>query len=221
MLRQFLEQDTVEELLRDVLYDALKEFNEKVNPFFAEWGLAGILKKLPGFGMVARSMENVRAEFDKRLDPEIRKFLQGFSRRALRKMADTAVTKSDDAKFVALRRAFAAWVYEQPIKDFAGTLDDQGTSLVRTIAFEITRHTLGLESVRARRKQVVKELLAEHGDQTVGEVLHGYGATARPDFESLATATWPAVRAILESPGVRSYVGALVREFYEEERARA
>jgi hypothetical protein len=221
VLRQFLEQDAVEELLRDVLYDALKEFNEKVNPFFADWGLAGLLKKLPGFGVVARSMENVRAEFDKRLDPEIRKFLQGFSRRALRKMADTAVSKSDDAKFVALRRAFAAWVYEQPLRDFVSAnhgagADDHG-SLVRTIAFEITHHTLALESVRTRRHKAVAELLREHGDQTVGEVLQKYGATARPDFEAIAAATWPQVRAILESPGVRAHIATVVGEFFAEE----
>lgn len=220
VLRQFLEQDAVEELLRDVLYDALKEFNEKVNPFFAEWGLAGIVKKIPGFGMVARSMENVRGEFDRRLDPEIRKFLQGFSRRALRKMADAAVTKSDDAKFVALRRAFAAWVYEQPLRDFATTVDDQGSSLARAIVFDVVRHTLGLESVRARRRKAVAAILSEHGDQTLGEVLHKYGATARPDFDAIAAATWPQARAIVESAGVQSHVAALVRAFFEEEKAR-
>lgn len=220
VLRQFLEQDAVEELLRDVLYDAIKEFNEKVNPFFAEWGLAGLVRKLPGLRLVARSMDNVRAEFDRRLDPEIRKFLQGFSRRALRKLADTAVGKSDDPKFVALRRTFVAWAYEQPLRDFAGLADDEGAARVRAIAFEIAEHVLALEPVRARRQEAVSGLLAEYGDRTLGEALRGCGVTARPDFDALAAATWPQARAILESPASRAYMGEIVREFFAEEQAR-
>lgn len=218
LVRQLAEQEAIEELLRDTLHDALKEFNEKVNPFFADWGLAGLLKKLPGFGAVSRSMENVRGEFDKRLEPEIRKFLQGFSRRALRKMADTVVARQGDAKSVALRRALAAWLWEQPVREIAGATAEDRAKLQLEIAFDVVEHAALLEAVRARRRAAIADFLREHESETVGEILAALGATERPDFDALAEAAWPAVKAIAESPAVQEHVAALVREFFREER---
>lgn len=218
LIRQLCEQEAVEELLRDTLYDGIKEFNEKVNPFFADWGLAGLLKKMPGFGLVSRSMENVRAEFDKRLDPEIRKFLQGFSRRALRKMADTIVQRKGDAKSVALRRALLTWLWDQPVNELAGGGDDERARLSREIAFDIVEHSSALETMRERRRKAIADFLRDHGGRTVGEVLHEMGATERPDFDAAAHATWPVVKSILESPAVRDRIAAVVEEFFSEER---
>jgi hypothetical protein len=217
LLRQLLEQEEVEAILRDILYDALKEFNEKVNPFFADWGLAGILKKVPGLGLVSRSMENVRGEFDKRLDPEIRKFLQGFSRRALRKLADSAVQERDTGKSVALRRAIAAWLYEQQVKDLAGKPDPERAKLTREITFEIIEHSASLDAVRTRRKHAIAELLREFGGRTLGEVISSVGMTERPDFDAAARATWPAVKAIVESPAVKDRIASMFDEFYAQD----
>lgn len=217
LLRQLFEQEAVEELLRDVLYDALKEFNEKVNPFFAEWGLAGIIKKVPGLGLVSRSMETVRAEFDKRLDPEIRKFLQGFSRRALRKMADAAVAQRDDKKSIALRRAIAAWLWEQPVNEIAGRKDVERSKLVREIAFDIVEHACSLDGVRKRRKRMISELLREFGDLTLGDAMRSVGITERPDFDALARSTWPAAKAVLFGPAMSDRVAAMFDEFFAQD----
>ena len=80
LVAEIMSQDVVEEILRDILQDALTEFNDKVNPFFADWGLPGLIKKLVpiGGGAVLRSIESLRGEFDKRLKPETQKFLHGF-----------------------------------------------------------------------------------------------------------------------------------------------
>ena len=42
--------------MRDVLYDTIREFNDKANPIFAEWGLVSMLKRFfpIGFGTVAK-----------------------------------------------------------------------------------------------------------------------------------------------------------------------
>jgi hypothetical protein len=223
LLRQVLEQDAVEELLRDTLYDALKEFNEKVNPFFADWGLAGVLKKLSpiGFGALSRSMENVRTEFDKRLDPEIRKFLQGFSRRALRKLADSAVARADAPKSVALRRALAAWTLEQPVREIVGHVGEGEAKLVHEIAAEVAAHVATMPYVRKRRSELLQGFLAEHGDRTVGELLARFGVTPRPDFAAIARATWPAVRAVLRSAPVRERIAQVAKEAVDAERASA
>lgn len=217
LIRQLAEQEAVEEVLRDTLYDAIKEFNEKVNPFFADWGLAGILKKLPGFGMVSRSMENVRAEFDKRLDPEIRKFLQGFSRRALRKMADSVIARKGDAKSVALRKAILEWLWDQPIKELAGGGDKERARLQREIAFDVVEHANNMQSIRERRRKGIADYLREHEGRTIGEILHALGSTERPDFDAAAKASWPAVKAVLESSAVQDRIAAIVEEFFQGE----
>lgn len=223
LLRQVLEQDAVEELLRDTLYDALKEFNEKVNPFFAEWGLSGILKKLSpiGFGALSRSMDNVRTEFDKRLDPEIRKFLQGFSRRSLRKLADTAVARADAPKSVALRRAIAAWTWEQPVRDIVAHVGDGEATLAHEVASEVAKHVASMPSVRKRRRELLSAFIKAHGDRTVGELLATFRVTARPDFAAIARATWPAVRAVLRSAPVRERIAIVAREAMDAERGSA
>jgi len=221
LLRQVIEQDVVEELLRDTLYDALKEFNEKVNPFFAEWGLSGILKKLSpiGFGALSRSMDNVRTEFDKRLEPEIRKFLQGFSRRALRKLADSAVARADAPKSVALRRALAAWTLEQPVKEIVAHVGDGEAALGHQIASDVAAHVTALPRVQKRRRELLAAFVRKHGDRTVGELLATFHVTAKPDFAAVARATWPAVRAVLRSAPVRERIALVAKEAMDAERA--
>src|SRR5205085_8336018 len=76
LVHRVFEDEAAEEVLRDVIYDALKEFNDSVNPFFADWGLPALLKKVMpiGSGTVIKSIGAIRGEFDKRLEPEMRKF---------------------------------------------------------------------------------------------------------------------------------------------------
>ena len=65
LVRQLIEQEAMEVTLRVVIFDALKEFNEKFNPFVADWGLPGLLKGLGRFGLspLTKSIDNVRLEF--------------------------------------------------------------------------------------------------------------------------------------------------------------
>jgi hypothetical protein len=93
LIRRVFDDAATEEIMRDVLFDALTEFNKSVNPFFADWGLPALIKRFVpiGSGAVLKSMSTVKGEFDKRLEPEIRKFLLGFSRRSKTKVADMLV----------------------------------------------------------------------------------------------------------------------------------
>jgi len=217
LIRQLLEQEAMEETLRDVIFDALKEFNEKVNPFVAEWGLPGILKKLGpfGFGPLGKSMENVRVEFDKRLEPEMRKFLQGFSRRAVRRMGDLVVQNSDDAKFMALRKSMIAWLYDQQIKELVGGVDDETAKAWHDIGIDIAEHALALDSSKAQRKQVLEALLRDHGREPLRTVLEKHGLKAAPDTDAIARAAFPAAKAFFTSDAARARLTTLLREALE------
>jgi hypothetical protein len=217
LIRQLLEQEAMEETLRDVIFDALKEFNEKFNPFVADWGLPGIMKKLGPFGLgpLTKSIQNVSAEFDKRLEPEMRKFLQGFSRRAVRRMADLVVQNSDDPKFMALRKSMVAWLYDQELRDLVGGVDDETAAAWHDVSVDVTEHALALESTKAQRGKALDALLAKHGREPLGRVLEAYGLSAKPDTDAIARAAFPAAKAFFASDAARVRLAALLREALE------
>ena len=217
LIRRILEQEAMEETMRDVLFDALKEFNERVNPFVADWGLPGIMKKLGpfGFGPLAKSVENLRAEFDRRLEPEMRKFLQTFSRKALTRTGDLLTKNSDSPNFISLRKSIVSWVYEQQVRQLLAGVDEPTSTLAQQAMLEIAEHTAGLASVRVDRRRAITAFVSSHGDQTLRELLASFGAEAALDSQAIAAATWPAVRAVLGSEAVRAWIDAVLGEFWE------
>jgi len=217
LLRQLVEHEAMEETLGDVIFDALKEFNERVNPFVAEWGLPALLKKLGPFGFapVAKSLDNVRLEFDKRLEPEMRKFLQGFSRRAVRRLGDLVVQNNDNAKFLALRKSLAAWLYDQEIRELVANVDDESAELWNGVGVDVTKHALLLEASKNKRRVALETLLRDHGKEPLGRVLERYGLVAKPDTDAIARALWPVARAVFAGPAARARVEAIVSEFWD------
>ncbi len=217
LIREVLEQDVMEEVMRDVLFDALKTFNDSVNPFFAEWGLPGLIKRfLPiGSGAVLKSMDAVRGEFDKRLEPEMRKFLQGFSRKALKKMADFTVASSDEPKSVGVRKAVAVWLYEQELQSLVGNVDDGGLELGNAIGLDITSHVLSLDSSKKRRHDAITKFFETHNENTLAEILSKYQITAKLDFDALTELSWPIVVAMLQTEPVKAWFASLIGEFFD------
>lgn len=216
LIRRVIEQEATEEILRDVLHDALREFNDSVNPFFAEWGLPALLKRVMpiGSGTVIKSIGAIRGEFDKRLEPEIRKFLLVFSRKAKGKIADFVVSKTSDPTFVALRKNVALFFYEQTLADVvAGVTEDVRGETDRAadaIVLEVVRH----EQPRRRLQAALTAFVSENGDKTLGEWLTSIGVTERPELEPLAELLWPHVRLLLESPPARAFFERVAWDFY-------
>jgi hypothetical protein len=221
LLREVAEQDAIDEIMRDVLYDGFKEFSEKVNPFTAEWGVPSLLKRMSVLGgTVAKGLDTVKAEFDRRLEPEIRRFLASFSRRGLRGMVEATIARSDQPASVAVRRHLVAWVLEQEIAELARATDDEAVALAQEIGLDIVAAELAREEGRSRRRALVEAALETVKGETVGGALASLGVTLRVDAEALAAAAWPAVKAALESPPVKAWLRKLVGEFYAAERAR-
>jgi hypothetical protein len=221
LLRQVLAQDAMEETMRDVLYDALKEFNEKVNPFVADWGLPGIMKKLGpfGFGPLSKSIEGVRTEFDKRLEPEMRKFLQGFSRKALDKTGDLMSKSGSGGKWGELRKAVVQWIYDQEIRELMGDVDDEGASLTHGAVLDVMEHAQSLDDVKKRRQEAVAAFFARHGKDPLRKVLADYGGAPVVDAPAIAEATWPAAKALLCSEPVVTHIRKLLDEFWDAVKA--
>ena len=216
LLRRVLDDEATEEVMRDVLYDALVEFNDSVNPFFAEWGLPALIKRVMpiGSGTVLKSIGAVRAEFDKRLEPEIRKFLQVFARKSKKKTGDFVVEKASDPKFVKLRRSVVAYFYEQSLADLARASDEEGRAHVDAAATAIASAIVSKERPRERLRAELDALLREHGDTKRGAFLEAIGVDARPELDAIAALLWPHVKLTLESPAARAFYERVVWDFY-------
>jgi hypothetical protein len=220
LLREIAQQDAIEEVLRDVLYDGFKEFAERVNPFTAEWGIPSLLKRMSVFGgAMGKGIEAVKAEFDRRLEPEIRRYLASFSRRGLDRMVDVTIARADQPASVALRRHLLAWVLEQEIGVLAREADAEAIAIVQEIGMDVTALELDRAEGRARRRAILGEIIDGAKDRTVGEALASLGVTVQVDDEAVARASWPLVKTLLSSEPARAWIASLVREFFARERA--
>lgn len=201
LIREVFEDEAAREVMGDLIYDALREFQDKVNPFFADWGLPALLKRLGPFGLggMSKAFDSLRGEFEKRLEPEMRKFLTTFTGRGAKRAADYVIDHAGDRSFIALRKRIVRWALDQGV---AHTVESTGEPLLergRDVLEDIAAHAATLESVRARRRLMVSQLVMLHARQPLGEALAQYGITARPDFALLARFSWPFVRAALSS----------------------
>jgi hypothetical protein len=220
LIREVCQQDAARELMREVLSDALREFQTKVNPFSAEWGLPALLKKLSPFGFgVGKTFDVFRADFEKRLEPEMKKFLQGASRHALARMAEMTVAKWDEPSFVALREELVRWALAQPASDLARGVPPDVFADGREAALRVARGLLVDPALVARRRALLGDLVAPRAGEPVRDVLAALGVRVDIDAAAVADLTWPAVSAALSSPPARAWFASLVADFYDAEVA--
>jgi len=215
LVRELFEQEAVEDALRDIFFDGMVEFNQTVNPFFADWGLPALLKKMPiGGGTILKSMGAMRGEFDRRLEPEIRKFLQVFARKATVKLADFTITRGGDPKTIALRKNVVSLLYTQTIAELLHGVDDAAAAHGDRAAEAILLQLLRRERPRDRLREALELLLQEHGAKTIGEWLDDVGVTGEPALDEWADLLWPHVQRAFGSPVARDFFRALAAEFY-------
>lgn len=216
LVRELFGQKAIEDAIHDTLLDGLTQFNRTVNPFFAEWGIPALLKRVPvGGGLILASMEVLRAEFDRRLEPEMRRFLAPFSRRATVQMAELFLASKAEPRFVELRRNLVTFLWSRsPSELLAGADDavlDRGALAAERIAVTLVERDDGTAELARALERFVEGV----GEATVGEWLDDVGAVGRPDAGAFAELLWPQVEAALGSRVVRDFLREITAEFYE------
>ena len=212
LLKELAEKDAVDGLMRDVLYDALTEFMKKVNPFFADWGLPSLLKRFAPFGAL-KGLEALKAELDKRMEPEIRAFLQTFARHSLRRLVTMVIASADEPRFLKLRVEMLRWLFAQRLPDLTRAIDAEAVRLGLSAELSILAAEAGRDDQRARRRRLLDEALAAFGDVPVKDTLAALGVKALPDaatLEAVAAGTFPLLRAGLRSAPARAWLGRLL-----------
>lgn len=173
LAQALLQNPVLEEVLRDQLYEALREFNERVNPFFAEWGLPTIIRKVMPFGSgaVVRTLEAVRGEFDRRLEPEMRRFLQGFVKRGLQRAAQVLTEGKDGAHGPALRRSLLEALLAQRVELLASALGDEVVALAEEAVTATLTQLLASPRGAELRQGALVALCSAAGDHTLAAAL--------------------------------------------------
>ncbi|NUP10894.1 MAG: hypothetical protein HOW73_33025 [Polyangiaceae bacterium] len=207
-----------EDIARDVLDDALREFSEKVDPFRAEWGIPSLLKLggpiAFGLGAFTKAFESVRDEFQKRLEPERKRFLKGFATRALKMVAEFVIKRNGEPQFVALRKELFSWVLEQPVSELMTPASEAVTELSSQIGHELTKHVCSMDATKRRRRAKIEMIVRAHEKQPLRQALATYGATITPNFDVLVEALWPLMAPALKTPELEAFVEGLVGDFY-------
>ena len=225
LIRKLLAHEALEDVMREVLEGALRDFQDKVNPFTSDWGLPAIFKKLSpmglglGFGPIAKSFEGVQREFEKRLEPERKRFLQGAAKRALSMTADFMVERGDQPTFVAFRREIFAWLLDQPTSELFASADETTSRLAESAGAAVTRHVLGMEATKRRRRATIEMALAAHKNQSLREALAAYGVSPSVEADAIADVIWRPLQLALATPAANAFFESIIGGFYDRELA--
>jgi hypothetical protein len=216
LVRKVFEQQVIVDAIDDMLYDGLLQFNTTVNPFFADWGLPSILKRMPiGGGIILASMEAMRSEFERRLEPEVRKFVAAFSRRATGELTEVFITRSGDPKFIELRKNIVAFLYSQSLAELLTGVNAEVAERGALAAEHVVLEMLVRDRAERTLRRALETFVEGQGDTTVGDWMEATGVTGRPHLEGWAELMWPHVRAVVHSPVVRDYLQRITAEFYD------
>ncbi len=214
LVRMVLEHPQVQGALQEILQEALEEFSEKVNPITAEWGLPAALRKLSPFGLglggLGKSLDGLNTELQRRIQPEIKRFLQGFSRRALAKIASLVLNTQDNPSTIRIRREILGSLLAEPIASLTPLAEDERLQSVRSIAIQIAAHTA--QQVREEHRRLLLAELEALAPLPLSEALEARGIRLQPDLDAFARASWPLVRGLLSGEALGDWLLRLMED---------
>jgi hypothetical protein len=210
-VRSIFKEEAIEAILSDTLYHAIREFSALI-PRLIQTQVLGRLGRLGGLGggIGTRILEEV----EKLLEPEIRRFLDKGTRRALDGAGRFAVEHVDDPVSLDFRRNMVAFVLDQEVAFHARALSDDVVHEIDRIAELIAHHVADREETKLRVREVIGRLRSQYADRTLGAVLTELGAPGRPPLDAWADATWPALVLALDSSGARAFLERIARELH-------
>ena len=216
LLADLARDEALERVMQDVLFDALKEFSERVNPFVADWGLPALLDQLPlfGKGTLRKAFDAMRGDFDKRLEPEIRKFLKTFARKSLERMVELTLKNRGEPGHVAMRQHLARTLLERPLRDLCWPVDDPRLALAERVTEAAISAAASHALVRGLVTEAVRELHARWRERSVAEVLAELDIPP-PPLDPWVDASWPLARTLLTSEPLLAELASLLDEAHE------
>ncbi|MBM4357621.1 MAG: hypothetical protein FJ096_05865 [Deltaproteobacteria bacterium] len=207
LVRALLAGPVLEKAVSDLLFEAVDGFSRKVNPFSASWGLPALLDTLPllGRGAIKMAVQGLQQEFERRLEPETRRFLAGFVRQSLDRAAREVTTRGPEPDLVRLRTELAAAAMSVPLSDLVWSPE---TTLGKHALAAVRAALVGLAANPVFRDELSRAL-TQHLDssESIGAICAQRGIDL-PDDAELAAALWPGVRKLLNDAEVMATLRA-------------
>ncbi len=211
LLEALFAEERVRAIVEEFLFDAMREFYERANPFFADSGLPAIVRKLVpiGSGAVLKALDAARGEFEARLEPELKKFLRGFTGRALASVKAGVGAGSRELSG-AVAKAILGFVLSRPVRELAREVEPDRVEGAVAVGASIVADLDDDETFRARRRELVVQFVERNAKRPTREVLADYGIRVAPHVPSLAAATFPLVRGVLGLAPIRAWFTQLI-----------
>lgn len=208
-IRALFREKAIEAIVSDTLYRALIDFSTIV-PRMIQSLMPGGLAKIGGLGT------RVVEEIEKRLEPEIRKFLDKGTRRALESASSFAIDHLDDKVSLEFRKNMLSFALDQPASFHVNALSDARLKEIEAIARMIAQHVATNEETKTRLTEELDKISKKYGEKSVSEVLGELGVTEAPPYDQWAEVTFAILERAVTAPEVRNYMGSIALELLEE-----
>lgn len=208
-IRALFKQRVVEAVMADALYRGIRDFSTIMPRLMLSLMPTNRFAKLGGAGAIGK---RVVEELERRIEPEIKTFLEGGTKRALVRAADFAVEHRDDDAALAFRRNVVQFVLSKSPRFHVHAITDEMLEELGPIARKVAKHVASREETRTLVEQAIAEVDRDFGGKAVGDVLREIGIEETPDLKAWAAVTWPGLVRCIESPGVKAWMDELVVE---------
>jgi hypothetical protein len=200
-VKAVFEQQLVEDILTDTMLWVLREFAQLV---------PRLLESLPGlgarFGPLASVSRKLIEELEKRIEPEIKKFLEKRARSALEGATRFACMHIDDDVAKRGRRNLMRFALDQPVSFHWQSVSAPRFETFTRVALELIRNWAASPVTHGVVDQVIDEIYQTFGAKPVQQSLDALGIRARPDFSTLAQVIRPVVLGFADTQAVADWL---------------
>lgn len=215
---QLFQEKAMEALVSDTLYRALRDFSTLV-PRIVQGVLPSGLGKLAKLGGKATGGVGGRVfdEVEKKLEAEIKRFLDMGTRRALERAAAFTSERLDSPESAQAQRDLAGFALAQTGAFHARPFDAPTLEALEGVAVAAAESVAVHPELHPSLARVVGRFYAERGGVPMQQALAAAGVdTAGFDVKSWAAAAWPAVQQAFEAPEVEAFLLELAGEILAE-----
>lgn len=217
-VEQLFQQKAMEALVSDTLYRALKDFSTIV-PRIVQGVLPSGLGRLAKFGGKATGGVGGRVfdEVERKLEAEIKRFLDKGTRKALESAASFAIERMDSPESAQAQRMLATFALAQSPAFHVRPFDEPTLEALEAVAVDAAASIGAHEELQPLVQRVVRDFYKDWGPLPLKEALQGAGVDPQ-GFEvgAWADASWPALVAAMATPPVRTFLLDVSNQILEQ-----
>lgn len=211
-VRQWFATPVAEMLVSDTLYRSLKDFSLAI-PNLIQGLLPGVVGRFAKLG--GGRLGSLVDEIERRLDPEVRRFVDAGSRIALERAGDFAVRHLEDPSTAKARADFARYLLSEPVSRLVTPMSDEVLDQVDAMLHALAEDAKAGGPTRDAVRQSTEHFFQTWGPRPLRDLLTHWGVPVDPPLEAWADVTWAPLLTFLRSPAATEWLDRLAQEFRE------